>query len=225
LVVPRLARLEGFDFGTPGAGLGGTQHSAERRGEADIAGVRPYRSGDPLKHLHVRTWARTGEPHVREYVDEQDSRVVLAVLVNAPRSTEAEQEGALGVAAGVALELCLRGPGLDILALDEHVVPIFPRIGQGALDQLLDRLAQHRLTLDQENPEAFLDQVTRGASRVVLVSCGPGQRLDVVVPQIRQRNVPCTWLHVATDPSQTRLSAGQVVPLEDVENERPIFVC
>lgn len=35
----------------------------------EMVGLREYRSGDPMKHIHWRSWAKTGTPIVKEYED------------------------------------------------------------------------------------------------------------------------------------------------------------
>jgi len=51
---------------------------AQTNGQTDeVVGLREYRPGDPPKHIHWKSWAKTGKPIVREYEDvffPQDAR-------------------------------------------------------------------------------------------------------------------------------------------------------
>jgi uncharacterized protein (DUF58 family) len=44
---------------------------ASNVGQSDeFVALRDYRQGDPLRHIHWRSWARAGKPVVKEFEDE-----------------------------------------------------------------------------------------------------------------------------------------------------------
>lgn len=80
LVVPRIAvvgRLELLK--TRRQHSGGVPRASHTADSRELSGVRPYRPGDPVRDLHVRTWARTGIPFVREYQEEFFTHVAVVV--------------------------------------------------------------------------------------------------------------------------------------------------
>lgn len=68
----------------------------------ELLGVRPYRPGDRIRDLHARSWARLGEPMVREYRTPVRRRVRVA-LFGAMRNPQREWfDGAAALAASLA---------------------------------------------------------------------------------------------------------------------------
>ena len=49
---------------------GGVALSSSVGEAAEFHGLRDYRPGDPLRHIHWRSWARNGKPVVKKYEDE-----------------------------------------------------------------------------------------------------------------------------------------------------------
>jgi len=220
LVVPRIADLVSLELAhrLPLRAKGAV--IAKAPGESEIIGVRPYRSGDPLRHLHARTWARTGTPHVRQYVAERADRVALLVWLDGAESSERAREAALEVAAGAASFLTLRGAGLDLLVVDEGVLRVEPRAGRSALDLVLDRLAVHGLSQKETLPEALLAAEIGALSTLVLVTADEGPRRHALVASLVQRGLPVRWLSVVEDSAraaQNHEAAGAPITRISVE--------
>ena len=78
----------------------GVTESNRLGGSGEFASVREYRSGDSLRRLHWRGWARYGFPVVKEFHDQRQAR--RAVLMDAefgPGTSYADFEAAVEVAA------------------------------------------------------------------------------------------------------------------------------
>ncbi|MCC6646987.1 MAG: DUF58 domain-containing protein [Polyangiaceae bacterium] len=141
LVVPRVARV---------ASLRWTERERLRRGDRpdaraasdarELTGVRPYRAGDPVRDLHARTWARVGEPVVREYREAPPARVALLLDTHAPRSP-GELEAAVSLTAGVAARLLAGGASVEALLVGDAVHGGDPARRLETLDAVLDVLA------------------------------------------------------------------------------------
>lgn len=197
LVVPRIANVSAITLRHRLPEQRGATVATLRPGETDIAGVRPYRAGDPLKHLHARTWARTGVPHVRTYVDERQDRVALAVVTDGREAAERTKEAALSLAAGVAARLALHEGGLDELLIDETSFAVEPRAGISALNRVLDRLGVHELSRQTASSEEVLTSLLPRCSALVLVTAGVAPRHAALAALARGRGVPCSWAAVA----------------------------
>lgn len=63
-------------------GLAGDYHSVFKGRGVEFAEARPYQPGDPIRSIDWNVTARTGEPHVKTYVEERDLTVFLAVDVS-----------------------------------------------------------------------------------------------------------------------------------------------
>lgn len=78
--------------------------------DAEFAGIRPWREGDSVRDLHHRSWARRGEPVVRESAGGRGGGI--AVLYESCSDGFWQQslsEPAISLAAGVAAWLAERG--------------------------------------------------------------------------------------------------------------------
>jgi uncharacterized protein (DUF58 family) len=140
LVVPRLANVvristpPGTRYQTGGVAL------ASKTGQAlDLRGVRPYRAGDPVRHLHARSWARVGAPVVREFQEEYFSRIGVVVDTAVPEGPRLE--AILSLAAGVVAHLSRGEALIDLLVVGDRVHELTIGRHLGFLDQALDLLA------------------------------------------------------------------------------------
>jgi uncharacterized protein (DUF58 family) len=88
--------------------------------EADIHGLRPFRTGDSPRWVHWRTSARRGELMVREFEDSSPPQLLIIVepfLPAEPTVVQVDQfERAISLAASVAQEWC-RDPGSRLVFL------------------------------------------------------------------------------------------------------------
>ncbi len=88
LVLPRVFPLGELSFvepaGTNDAGI----HPAPRRGQGpEYLGVREYRSGDSMRHVHWGLTARHGQVMVREFEEERTRRLAIVVDTERDRGT------------------------------------------------------------------------------------------------------------------------------------------
>jgi uncharacterized protein (DUF58 family) len=136
----------------------------------EFASLRDYRPGDPMRHIHWRSWARTGKPVVKEFQDEFFDRNALVLDTCAGCDDPAVFEEAVSVAASFAcadygpdalLELLLVGPGAVQLTA-----------GRGLADtaDLLEVLACVEARSDQPF-ERLADRVVAQLPRLSSVVC------------------------------------------------------
>jgi uncharacterized protein (DUF58 family) len=111
----------------------------------DLRGVRPYRKGDRIRDLSARTWARTGQPAVREYQEEYFTRVgvVLDCVAPGKRSARSEEafEAAVSLTAGVVAYLGRGDALVDLLVTGGEIHALTLGRSLGFLEQALDHLA------------------------------------------------------------------------------------
>ncbi len=111
----------------------------------EFVGTREYREGDPLRKIHWRSWARLGQPVVREYQEEYFSRIALVLdtfLPRRPRPRErARFEAAISTLASVAEYFSRTEEVVDILAAGPDLYEVSAGRSLGSLDTVLDVLA------------------------------------------------------------------------------------
>jgi uncharacterized protein (DUF58 family) len=115
-------------------------------GEAiEFVGTREYRPGDPVKNIHWRSWARRGEPVVKEYMEEYFCRIAIIVdTFLPPKFTPAQQtsfEAAISVVASIADYFSRSEYIVDILAAGPDVYEVSAGRSLAYLENILDVLA------------------------------------------------------------------------------------
>ena len=206
LVLPRVAPVRRLVLPQSQRYQPGGVALASKTGESmDILGVRPYRPGDPVRDLHARTWARTGEPMVREYQQEYFSRVGVVLDTDASVSTEAQREAAISLAAGVASALTRSEALIDLLVVGDRVHPLTLGRSLGHLEQALDLLAVVRPgpPLDGAALTSRLAPYLGRLSAVVLIALAWDDARQALEARIRLAGAGCRTLLVAP-PSATR---------------------
>ena len=110
----------------------------------EFVALRDYRHGDPLRHIHWRSWARAGKPVVKEFEDEFFVRhaLVLDTFVNLPYSELLEE--AVSVAASFACTIQTQESLLDLLFVGPESHCFTAGRGLAQADQMLEVLASVR---------------------------------------------------------------------------------
>ncbi len=95
---------------------------ASRVGESpELMGIRPYCPGDRLRDLHARSWARHGQPMVRQWQEEFFARSAVLLDIDGTIAEPRQLEAAVSLAAGVVSRLG-RGEALvDLLVVGDSV--------------------------------------------------------------------------------------------------------
>ena len=197
LVLPKIARVVRLTLPETLRTEPGGVALASKQGESmELFGVRPYRPGDPVRLLHARSWARTGQPIVREFQEEFFRR--LAVVVDVDADDEPCAEAAISLAAG-AVSFLARGQALiDLLVAGEKIHDLTLGRNLGFLEQALELLAcfEPRASSPTQTKGvlATLEPHLSRLSGVIVVDAGA--RAAGIVQHIQSRGVGCAWLRV-----------------------------
>jgi len=110
----------------------------------EFVSLRDYRHGDPLRHIHWRSWAKTGKPVVKEFEDEFFVRhaLVLDTFTDHPHSEVFEE--AVSVAASFAFTIQTQESLLDLLFVGPDSFCFTAGRGLARPDQMLEILASVR---------------------------------------------------------------------------------
>ena len=149
-VLPRRYRLP--KLALPGSRhfqQGGVALAASVGDSEEFLGLREYRPGDPLKRIHWRSFARMGEPVVKEYQDEFFERhcLVLDTFVSGER--EAQFEEAVSIAASFVCAIDTQECLLDLLFVGDRAVCFTSGRGMLETERLLEVLAAAQLVGDR----------------------------------------------------------------------------
>ena len=213
LILPKRYPLP--DFTLPGART--YQHGgvalASAIGESDeFVSLRDYRPGDPLRHVHWKSWARHGRPVVKEFQDEFFVRHALLLDTFAGEEHKAAFEEAVSVAASFVCTVATRESLLDLLFVGTQAVCVTTGRGVGQVEQALEALAGVQLNTEHSFT-ALEELVMRHAGAVcgcvfVLLRWDAARR--ELVRKLEARGLPVVVLLIV-DPANAR-SAVTVPP-------------
>jgi uncharacterized protein (DUF58 family) len=176
-------------------------------GESDeFVSLRDYRPGDPLRHIHWRSWARVGKPIVKEFQDEFFVRHALVVDTFGTPLQHAAFEEAVSVAASFACTLQTQETLLDLMFVGAEAFCFTMGRGLAHVEQMLEVLAGVGLCPDR--PFSTLrDLVLRhadGISGCIFVFIKWDRERIELVRQLNALGVPVMTLVVA-EPKEARL--------------------
>jgi uncharacterized protein (DUF58 family) len=128
---------------------GGVALAANVGQSDEFVALRDYRRGDPLRHIHWRSWAKTGKPVVKEFEDEFFVRhaLVLDTFISHPHSELFEE--AVSVAASFACTIPTQESLLDLLFVGPQAYCFTVGRGLAHADQMLAILASVRVCSNQ----------------------------------------------------------------------------
>jgi uncharacterized protein (DUF58 family) len=134
----------------------------------EFLALREYRPGDPLQHIHWKSFARTGRPIVKEFQDEFFERHALVLDTGTLQGENAAFEDAVAVAASFVYTIDTQECLLDLLFVGGEVRHYVAGRGQLQSEHMLEVLAG----VGPSAPQGF-DALARTVleARVQLASC------------------------------------------------------
>jgi len=163
---------------------------------------------------YARSWARLGQPVVREYQHESAERLALVVDTDA-RAGDDEFEASLSLAAGVLAHLADRRTSLDLWIAGPDIEVLHLERGEGARTRALDRLAVLKRSAPFA-PEAMLRRLAPDLARLaaaVLVSGLWEAPQRALADALREHGVPVRAL-VAT--RSARIERATAIPIDAI---------
>ncbi len=180
----------------------------------EFVSLRDYRNGDPLRHIHWRSWAKTGKPIVKEFQDEFYVRhaLILDTFTDHPHSAVFEE--AVSVAASFACTIQTQESLLDLLFVGPEAYCFTSGRGLAHREQMLEILAA--VEPCREPRLAALEGLVLGhvslVSGCICVLLDWDEPRQQLVQKLRQAGVPVLVL-VITGPNEGKtLVTG---PLDD----------
>ena len=209
LVLPRRYRLPPITlpgqrrYQPGGVALAGSAGDSE-----EFFGLRDYRPGDPLQHVHWKSFARTGRPIVKEFQSEFFERHALA-LDTAFTGAQAFEE-AVSVAASFVYTLETQECLLDMLFVGDgtHVYTA----GRGLLraEHLLEVLAGVRMQQGNalERLETAVLERGGGLASCILVLAGGDDARSRLLASLRRAGLQVLAFALVADDVQIDAAQG-----------------
>jgi uncharacterized protein (DUF58 family) len=151
LILPRRHPMPRFDL--PGAmkyQLGGVSLASSVGQSEEFVALREYRSGDPLRRMHWKSFAKLGKPIIKEYQDEFFVRHALVLDTFGGPADEEVFEDAVSVAASMACTVQDQDSLLDLMFVGPQAYCFTSGRGVGHLDRVLEVLASVQLCQEKE---------------------------------------------------------------------------
>ena len=128
--------------------------------------------GDSARDLHAKTWARTGQPVVREYRELDHARVALVLDTDVGRAPEADFEAAVSLVAGIVDRLSRTDGVVERLILGPDVHDLSGARAAGVVERTLALLARVQAGggLEPHELAARIAPTLRGIACLIVVT-------------------------------------------------------
>jgi uncharacterized protein (DUF58 family) len=166
---------------------------ASNVGQSDeFVALRDYRNGDPIRHIHWRSWAKTGKPVVKEFEDEFFVRhaLVLDTFTDHPNSEAFEE--AVSVAASFACSIRTQESLLDLLFVGAESYCFTAGRGVGSSEQMLEILAAVQPCRDKlfSHLDHMVTEHVRSVSGCICVLIEWNEERRKFVQRLRNLGIP-----------------------------------
>lgn len=175
----------------------------------EFVSLREYRRGDPMRHIHWKSWARVGKPIIKEFQDEFFVRHALILDTFAkPHEFELFEE-AVSVAASFACTIQTQESLLDLMFVGPQAFCFTSGRGLGQVEQLLEVLAAVEMCTDKEfsTLETLVLQHLSSVSGCVCILLGWDKARQSLVQMLRAFGMPLRVL-VVVKPGSKPLEPG-----------------
>ena len=188
----------------------------------EFVALRDYRHGDPLRHIHWRTWARAGKPVVKEFQDEYFVRhaLVLDTFMDDPHNEVFEE--AVSVAASFVCTVQTQESLLDLLFVGPQSYCLTAGRGLAYADQMLEILASVRPCSEQQFValESLVLNHAPGVSGCICVLVAWDEARRKFVGELRALGVPVLVVVIVPRGHDRSLDRG---PMRDEPERFHVF--
>lgn len=228
IVRPRTVVLEQFPLIASSSAPSSDLRDRPRAGMGDeFLGVRQYRPGDPMRSIHWRSTARTGQLVVREYEETAQER--CRIILGGPDfgdGPESAFETAVSAAGSIALFALQHRHPLELARVDPS--GRVERLAQPSPDDVLVWLAAAEPSAAPIDA-LFSTDASPGADTTVVVVSSP-QALPASLPSIPMVAVvarPSTWSQTPAPDGlpEIRSRVPRDAELRVLEREEPLARC
>jgi uncharacterized protein (DUF58 family) len=219
LVLPR--RYEIPPIALPGSlkyQQGGVAMASHIGQSEEFVALREYRRGDPPRHIHWRSWAKTSKPIVKEFEDEFFVRHALVLDTFTVRPFSDNFEEAVSVAASFACTVLTQESLLDLLFVGPEAYAFTAGRGLAHADQMLEILAavQPCQTKTFDQLEALVLNHIKAVSGCICVLLAWDEARQRFVAKLRALNLPVLVFVIRASGEKQPLDPG---PMSDAPEQ------
>ena len=215
---------------------GGVAFASNVGQSEEFVSLRDYRAGDPLRHIHWRTWARIGKPVVKEFEDEFFVRHALVLDTFTALDPSELFEEAVSVAASFACTVATQESLLDLLFVGPESYCFTAGRGVSQGDHMLEILASVRACREERfaDLERLVIDHAPGVSGCICVLLSWDDQRQEFIRKLRMLGVPVLVLLLVEEEDKRVYDAGpmsaepgrfHVLRLGDVERSLGTLRC
>lgn len=172
LILPRRYAVPDLQLpGNEAYQIGGVSQASAIGASEEFVSLRDYRRGDPLRHIHWRSWAKIGEPIVKEFEDEYFVRHGLILDTFDERDDPDLFEEAVSVASSFACSLRTQESLLDLMFVGVEAFCFSAGRGIGHNEQVLEILACARVSEAEEGFARLQELALENCPRLAACVC------------------------------------------------------
>ena len=173
----------------------------------EFVSLRDYRPGDPRRHIHWRSFARTGRLIVKEYQDEYFDRHALVLDTHTGATNQTAFEAMVSTAASIASASRPQDSILDIIFVGTRIVQLSTGRGLGSTGNALDYLAEAQASSVTEFDELgnLLGERAKLLASVIVVGLEPDESRIEILQGLAAQGIPCVSLGITDNGAVPRL--------------------
>jgi uncharacterized protein (DUF58 family) len=173
-LLKRVRRIEIASRRTVNNQLAGSYHSNFKGRGMAFADVRPYAPGDEIRFIDWNVTARTGDLHVKQFVEERELTVILAVDMSASLDfgtrDRTKRQLAAELTALLAMSAMRNQDKVGLLTFTDRVEAFLPpKKGRGQVLRIIREVLTGRATSTQTDFEVPLKWLATTARRQAVV--------------------------------------------------------
>jgi len=227
-VAKRVRDLEIVSVRLIRAGFAGDYHSAFHGRGIEFSQVREYQPGDDIRTIDWNVTARTGAPHVKEFIEERDLTVIVALDVSGSMGFGSVDWRKCDIAAELAAVFAFsaveNSDRVGLLLFSDGVRRFLPpRRGRAHAEVIVHTAVGAAMRgcsgiADFDRATQFLERVTSKRAVVLMISDYLNLNFEKAMKRLNRRHDLIAIC--VTDPREERFPPGALARIVDSENGR-----
>jgi len=207
------------------AGFAGDYHSAFHGRGIEFSQVREYQPGDDIRTIDWNVTARTGAPHVKEFIEERDLTVIVAVDVSASMAFGSVDWRKCDIAAELAAVFAFSAvenmDRVGLLLFSDGVRRFIPaRRGRAHAQVIVHAAVDSAMRgcsgiADFDRAALFLERVSSKRAVVLVISDYLNLNFERTMKRLNRRHDVIAM--AINDPREERFPAGGLARVVDAE--------